>query len=63
MYIGIDVGGTSIKYALVNERGEVSERAFMPTSLEKKSFLFDLVKIIRDFQKKNKNRKSMHWRP
>ena len=59
MYIGIDVGGTSIKYALVNERGEVSERAFMPTSLEKKSFLFDLVKIIRDFQKKNKNIKGV----
>lgn len=51
MYIGIDVGGTTIKFALVSERGAVSERGSIQTNWEKSPFFADMSKIVQDFQK------------
>jgi predicted NBD/HSP70 family sugar kinase len=38
MYVGIDVGGTTIKYGFVNEKGEVSSVQSVPTPQDKKNF-------------------------
>lgn len=46
MYIGIDVGGTSIKYGIVDEAGVVTNKGSMQTSHDKDIFLTDMVGII-----------------
>ena len=47
-YIGIDVGGSSIKVALVDEKGNISHnwKAKTPTSLERFYLLIDNTGII-----------------
>ena len=52
-YIGIDVGGSSIKAALVDEKGNISHnwKAKTPTSLERFYLLIDnIVNIATDKQ-------------
>ena len=47
--IGIDIGGTSIKGAAVNEKGKILERFSMPTELDPKGFdtLNALISLIK----------------
>lgn len=52
MYIGIDVGGTKIKYGLVDETGKITHRNAIATNHEKGQFINDLVEIINNYQKK-----------
>lgn len=50
MYIGIDIGGTTIKYGLVDESGKVSNRDSISTSSDKKTIIQEIIQIIRNFQ-------------
>lgn len=49
-YVGIDIGGTSIKYGLVSAAGEIVAQASLPTAIEQEEVLADLAKIVTDFQ-------------
>ncbi|WOO86719.1 ROK family protein [Mollicutes bacterium LVI A0039] len=48
-YLGIDVGGTSIKYALVDEFNQLTDAESVPTPLEKQAFIEALASIINKF--------------
>lgn len=50
-YVGIDVGGTSIKYGLVNQNGQILEQNSFPTADQKQQILTDLASIVTDYQK------------
>lgn len=51
-YIGIDVGGTSVKYGLVDEDGNVSNKNKFKTNTKDKEILIaDLVSAIKEMQK------------
>jgi glucokinase len=51
-YIGLDIGGTTIKAGLVNETGRVLEAHKAPTVVDDlNGFLFTLTELIRNFQK------------
>jgi glucokinase len=51
-YIGLDIGGTTIKAGLVNENGQLLESRKTPTVTDDlKGFLSNLIELIRDFQK------------
>ena len=49
MFLGIDIGGTFIKYGLVDEEGNITQKDKVPTPLEKDPFIETLVKIISQF--------------
>lgn len=49
MYIGIDVGGTLVKYGLVTEAGEVIEKHSHPTTKDREGFINDLATIINNY--------------
>lgn len=49
-YIGIDVGGTTIKYGLVDHAGHIQAQGAVPTPLNKNDFLEQLTKIVTDYQ-------------
>lgn len=49
-YVGIDVGGTSIKYGLVSAAGGIITQASLPTADQQEQVLTDLANIIRDYQ-------------
>lgn len=49
-YVGIDVGGTSIKYGLVSAAGEIITQASLPTADQQEQILTDLAKIVRGYQ-------------
>lgn len=50
-YVGIDVGGTSIKYGLVDQDGQILEQNSFPTADQKQQILTDLASIVTDYQK------------
>ncbi len=50
MYVGIDVGGTSIKYGLVDEHAQVFEKGAVATPKDKPAFLAALTAIIQNYQ-------------
>src|SRR5205823_6660191 len=51
-YIGLDIGGTSIKAGLVDETGRVLESQKAPTITDDlNGFLSTLTDLIREFQK------------
>ena len=51
-YLGLDIGGTTIKAGLVDETGRVLEARKAPTIVDDlDGFLFTLTELIRDFQK------------
>ena len=54
MYIGIDIGGTSIKAALVDSKGRIIQRSNAPTVDDKEIFLESLKKIIINLSEKAK---------
>jgi glucokinase len=50
-YVGLDIGGTTIKAGLVDETGRVLESRIAPTIVDNLSgFLSKLTELIRDFQ-------------
>lgn len=51
-YIGIDIGGTSVKYGLVDEKGSVSNKnSFKTKADDKTGLLDDLVEAVKEVQK------------
>jgi len=52
MYVGIDIGGTTIKHGLINKYGKVYERDSIKTPLEKERFLESVTKIINVYKEK-----------
>ncbi len=46
MFIGIDVGGTTVKFGLVTETGKIIHQGKIPTIHEKEGFLNSLVQIV-----------------
>ena len=40
MFIGIDVGGTTIKYGVILKNGEIVKKGQMPTIHEKEGFYY-----------------------
>jgi glucokinase len=51
-YLGLDVGGTTIKAGLIDENTHVLESRSTPTVIDDlKSFISKLTELIRDFQK------------
>jgi glucokinase len=51
-YVGLDIGGTSIKAGLVDETGHVLESHRAPTATDDlNAFLFNVTELIREFQK------------
>lgn len=53
-YVSIDIGGTAIKYGMINQNGEIIERAQRKTEAEKggPSILRKTVKIVEEYQEK-----------
>ena len=50
-YLGVDIGGTTIKAGLVDETGQIVDRARIPTIIDSQSgFLSSLTELIRGFQ-------------
>jgi predicted NBD/HSP70 family sugar kinase len=50
-WIGIDIGGTTLKYGLVDQAGRVSQKRQVPTPKTHELLLEQLTQIIMDFQK------------
>ncbi len=50
MYLSFDIGGTNIKFGVVNEKGQILEKAKVPTPKEEVEFLSLLTKITDDFK-------------
>ena len=51
-YIGLDIGGTSIKAGLVDPTGQILESQKAPTIIDDlNGFLSNLSELIRNFQK------------
>lgn len=51
MYIGIDIGGTFIKHAIVDSEGVIIEKSSIPTSHEKEQLMTSLVDLIKNYQR------------
>ena len=50
MFIGIDIGGTNIKYGLVTAEGKVVSKGIMPTRHAKDDLLADLESLVKSYQ-------------
>ncbi|WP_071130113.1 ROK family protein [Enterococcus timonensis] len=50
MYVGFDIGGTTIKYGLLNELGSVLEQNAIDTRHELVELLADLSAIVKNYQ-------------
>jgi Transcriptional regulator/sugar kinase len=55
MYIGIDIGGSAIKYGLVDETGQVTNKNSIPTNRSKEAITQQLVQMIQFFKQRVKN--------
>lgn len=51
-YLGIDIGGTNVKYALLNKSGEIIEKGKIKTEQKKEPFLHNLDQIVEKYQDK-----------
>ncbi len=49
-YIGIDIGGTSIKCGLVDEQGRIGRKVNRPTASTKAAIMADLDAMVRDLK-------------
>ena len=56
IYLGIDLGGTAIKYALMNEDSTILEQFSTRTPLEKDSTLEDLLIVLENIIRKNQKK-------
>ena len=54
MFVGIDIGGTSIKYGLVTLEGQIVSKGSMPTRYEPDELLADLETVIKAYQSDSK---------
>lgn len=50
MYVGFDIGGTTVKYGILDESGNILEKASIPTNYDLAKFLDELVAIVCDAQ-------------
>ena len=50
MYIGIDIGGTSIKCGLVDGNGHISRKVTRTTATTKSDIMADLVAMVQELQ-------------
>lgn len=48
MYVGFDIGGTTIKYGVLDETGAILEKNTLPTNYDPQSFYQDLITIINE---------------
>lgn len=53
-YIGIDVGGTTIKHGLLTDEGEILSKNKLKTPLEKNQFLNTIVDIVTQYRSQDK---------
>lgn len=51
-YLGIDIGGTNVKYALVDEAGKIIENDKISTAQNKEDFLNNLDQVVKKYQDK-----------
>ena len=60
-YISIDIGGTAIKYGLIDENANILEKYEIETNAQKggEHILNEVVKIVENFVKENQNEKIM----
>lgn len=49
-YIGLDIGGTTIKYGLVDETGKILEKDAIKTSIKGEEILQNIEKIVKQFK-------------
>lgn len=49
-YISFDIGGTTIKYALVDNEGKMSQKADFSTKDNSKYLIENMTKVVKDFQ-------------
>lgn len=52
MYIGIDIGGTFIKFGIVDKEGNIIEKSSLPTNHEKEVFVLEIIGLIERYQEK-----------
>lgn len=52
MYVGFDIGGTSIKYGVLDNAGNIIEKNSIPTNHEKEGFYADLERIVTEMRAK-----------
>lgn len=50
MYIGIDIGGTDIKYGLISEQGEVKSKGKVKTPYDKERLIEELCRIVKELK-------------
>ncbi|ASZ08082.1 MULTISPECIES: ROK family protein [Enterococcus] len=52
MYVGFDIGGTTVKYGVLDEVGNILEKSAIPTNYQLADFLVELDTIVKDAQKR-----------
>lgn len=52
MYVGFDIGGTTVKYGVLDETGTILEKSVIPTNYQLADFLVELDGIVKDAQKR-----------
>lgn len=52
MFVGFDIGGTTIKYGVLNEQGEILEKATIETNYVVEELLNDMEQIVAEAQAK-----------
>lgn len=52
MYVGFDIGGTTVKYGVLDELGTVLEKGKIPTNYDLSVFLTELLEIVEDAQQR-----------
>lgn len=50
MYVGFDIGGTSVKYGVLDEKGRFLEKESIPTNYEFTAFISELNEIVEKFK-------------
>ncbi|MBO0469806.1 ROK family protein [Enterococcus sp. DIV0242_7C1] len=50
MYVGFDIGGTTVKYGVLDENGTILEKGSIKTEYEPDSFYASLLAIVKDAQ-------------
>ena len=52
-YVGFDIGGTTVKYGLVNETGEILEKgSFVTTPNDGEQLIANMAKQVAAYQEK-----------
>lgn len=52
MYVGFDIGGTTVKYGVLDEMGAILEKGAMETNYDLSAFLIELLAIVEDAQQR-----------